>query len=358
MRNEKAVKKHKKDILMWLDSVEENMLKLQNESNDRKRAKLEKKIKSDKEMVVFVAKNLGKAGGNIEDVLPDLNDIKKQVISELFNQGTDSEALKNQNERNKIINFHKKRLNKLREAYEKYEMYDESLPIEEKLKNKIYKQEKEVGFFLYTESNKERKIYEPIWNYLEHIDETPEFTEEEKEILKHCYKIGEEYDKYRYERIDNRLNIIANAVGDTIMHYGDKRLAKSLSEDVFPEAIEKVIYPERNLSRAEIRALGKTMVVRFIKYSLDEDNIIECLNILREVVSEIKGYDIGDLNNKELIELTDSEYGLMYERLKTRMNAEEAFFTYSYAILDMEERDLLKGLDRYSLEELGLDVSM
>ena len=358
MRNEKAVKKHKKDILMWLDSVEENMLKLQNESNDRKRAKLEKKIKSDKEMVVFVAKNLGKAGGSIEDVLPDLNDIKKQVISELFNQGTDSEALKNQNERNKIINFHKKRLNKLREAYEEYEMYDESLPIEEKLKNKIYKQEKEVGFFLYTESNKERKIYEPIWNYLEHIDETPEFTEEEKEILKRCYKIGEEYDKYKYEKIDMKLEVIGNFVGDSIRHYGDKRYVKGLSEDVFPEAIEKIIYPDRNLSRKEINVMGKILMARFIKYSLDEDAIIRYLNVLREVVSEVKGYDVGDLNNKELIELTDSENGLIFEGLKSKMNPEEAFFTYMYSTLSLEGRENLKYLDNYSLEELGLDVSM
>ena len=354
MRNEKAIKKHTKNLLMWLDSAEENILKLQKESNDRKKAKLEKKINGDKEMIVFVAKDLGKAGVSLNEVLPDLNDIKKQIVYELFNQGTDSVGIKNQDKRNKIINHHKKRLNKLKEAYQEYPMYDASLPVEEKLKNKLYKYEKEVGFFIYTESNKERSIYEPVWNYLEHIDESPEFTEEEKRILQHCYKIGEEYDKYRYNRIDTKLNAIGNFVGDAIMHYGDKRLAKMMSEEIFTEAVEKVIYPERNLSKSEIKMLGKIMTVKFIKYSLDEEAIIEYLNVLREVVSEIKGYDIGDLNNKVLVDMTERENGIMFESLKTRMNAEEAFLTYSYAMLDLEERDILRSLDNYSLEELGL----
>ena len=284
MRNEKAIKKHTKNLLMWLDSAEENILKLQKESNDRKKAKLEKKINGDKEMVVFVAKDLGKAGGSLNEVLPDLNDIKKQIVYELFNQGTDSAGIKNQDKRNKIINHHKKRLNKLKEAYQEYPMYDESLPVEEKLKNKLYKYEKEVGFFIYTESNKERSIYEPVWNYLEHIDETHEFTEEEKRILQHCYKIGEEYDKYRYNRIDTKLNAIGNFVGDI----GYKRFAQGLSNKLFPKYIW-MIYPNQNFNDIELKQLGKIMTAKYITFAADKEELKNILRRRLEIINEIRG---------------------------------------------------------------------
>ena len=337
-----------------LDKIFNYRVDIKNESNDKKINKINKKIESEKRMVLLYIKDLNKFDINIQNTIQSLKPEYQVLMKEILPNGNDNISVKNQGKRNNIINHHKDRLNKLKEAYQKYPMYDESLPVEEKLKNKLYKYEKEVGFFIYTESNKERSIYEPVWNYLEHIDESPEFTEEEKRILQHCYKIGEEYDKYRYNRIDTKLNAIGNFVGDAIMHYGDKRLAKMMSEEIFTEAVEKVIYPERNLSKSEIKMLGKIMTVKFIKYSLDEEAIIEYLNVLREVVSEIKGYDIGDLNNKVLVDMTERENGIMFESLKTRMNAEEAFLTYSYAMLDLEERDILRSLDNYSLEELGL----
>ncbi len=353
----KAEKKIERDIsciIDYLDKINEKRILIQKENNSRKVDKLNKKINSDIRVIMLYIKELNDLNANIQDIILNLKPEHQILMKEILPNGTDNEDVKNQKKRNFLINEHKNRLNKLKEAYKKYPMYDESLPVEEKLKNKLYKYEKEVGFFIYTESNKERSIYKPEWNYLEHIDGTSEFTEEEKRILQHCYRIGEEYDKYRYNRIDTKLNAIGNFVGDAIMRYGDKRLAKMMSEEIFTEAVEKVIYPERNLSKSEIKMLGKIMTVKFIKYSLDEEAIIEYLNVLREVVSEIKGYDIGDLNNKVLVDMTERENGIMFESLKTRMNAEEAFLTYSYAMLDLEERDILRSLDNYSLEELGL----
>ena len=354
MKNQKKVDNLKDILLSWLKDIEEYDIKIQNENNEKKVSKLLKKYDYAKHMVGFTGDKISKAGGNIEDIINSLSPHQQSIMRDIFLLGTDSDTIKYQKKRNEIINRHKDRLNKLKEAYEKYPMYDESLPIEEKLKNKLYKYEKEVGWYLYMQADKDGEVYKPEWNYLEHINESPEFTEEEKRILNRCYKIGEEYDRYRDNKIDKKFQLLGDFVGDTIMHYGDKRLAKKLSGDVFTEAVEKVIYPERNLSRSEIKMLGKVMTIKFIEYSLDEDAIIEYLNILREVVSEIKGYDIGDLNNKPLVEMTDHEHGLMYESLKLKMNAEEAFLTYSYAILDAEERELLRELDKYSLEELNL----
>ncbi len=339
-----------------LDKIFNYRVDIKNESNDKKINKINKKIESEKRMVLLYIKDLNKLDINIQNTIQSLKPEYQVLMKEILPNGNDNISVKNQGKRNNIINHHKDRLNKLKEAYQKYPMYDASLPVEEKLKNKLYKYEKEVGFFIYTESNKERSIYEPVWNYLEHIDESPEFTEEEKRILQHCYIIGEEYDKYRYNRIDTKLNAIGNFVGDSMRHYGDKRYAKALSEKVFPEAVENIIYPERKFSRKELDMLGKLLMAKFIKYSLDEEEIIEYLNVLREVVSEIKGYDIGDLNNKELVELTDKENGLVFEILKTRMNSEEAFLTYTYATLSLEGRENLRYLDNYSLEELDLDV--
>ena len=342
----------------YLENIYKYILEKENQNNEKKIAKLHKKIENEKKMILVNIEALNKLGADIDNIYKNLKPEYQILIKEILPNGSDNTSVKNQGKRNNIINHHKDRLNKLKEAYQKYPMYDASLPVEEKLKNKLYKYEKEVGFFIYTESNKERSIYEPVWNYLEHIDGTPEFTEEEKRILQHCYKIGEEYDKYRYNRIDTKLNAIGNFVGDSMRHYGDKRYAKALSEKVFPEAIENIIYPDRKFSRKELGMLGKLLMAKFIKYSLDEEEITEYLNVLREVVSEIKGYDIGDLNNKELVELTDKENGLVFEILKTKMNSEEAFLTYTYATLSLEGRENLRYLDNYSLEELGLNVDV
>ncbi|MFQ8602733.1 MAG: hypothetical protein ACLSAO_06535 [Anaerovoracaceae bacterium] len=356
--NDKKIDTRVKLLNKYLDNICKYKLEKESQNDEKKIVKLNKKIDGEKKMILINIEALNKLGANINNIYEYLNDEYKSLMKEILPNSTDNTDVKKQKKRNFLINEHKNRLNKLKEAYEKYPMYDENLSIEEKLKNKIYNCEKEVGWYLYMQADKDGEVYKPEWNYLEHINESPEFTEEEKKILNRCYKIGEEYDRYRDNKIDKKFQLLGDFVGDTIMHYGDKRLAKKLSGDVFTEAVEKVIYPERNLSRSEIKMLGKVMTIKFIEYSLDEDAIIEYLNILREVVSEIKGYDIGDLNNKPLVEMTDHEHGLMYESLKLKMNTEEAFLTYSYAILDAEERELLKALDKYSLEELGIDVDI
>ena len=335
-----------------LDKIFNYRVDIKNESNDKKINKINKKIESEKRMVLLYIKDLNKLDINIQNTIQSLKPEYQVLMKEILPNGNDNISVKNQGKRNNIINHHKDRLNKLKEAYQKYPMYDASLPVEEKLKNKLYKYEKEVGFFIYTESNKERSIYEPVWNYLEHIDETHEFTEEEKRILQHCYKIGEEYDKYRYNRIDTKLNAIGNFVGDI----GYKRFAQGLSNKLFPKYIW-MIYPNQNFNDIELKQLGKIMTAKYITFAADKEELKNILRRRLEIINEIRGTN----KENEIIDIyaktTEDEDTQLFAILKEEFSAEDALFVHLYTD-DPDISRILEELSRYSLEELGLDVNI
>ena len=346
---ERKIEKNISCVMDYLDNISEKRISIERETNPKKIEKLNKKINSDIRVIMLFVKNLNDLGADIQGIISSFGPQHQALMREILPSGTDNDTIKNQKKRNFLINEHKNRLNKLREAYEKYEMYDESLPIEEKLKNKIYKQEKEVGFFLYTESNKERKIYEPIWNYLEHIDETPEFTEEEKEILKHCYKIGEEYDKYRYERIDRKLNVIANAVGDV----GYRKFAQGLSNNLFPK-YAWMVYPNQNFSDAELKTLGKIMAARYITFASRKEELNNILKRRLEILNEIRGTDENNRIYDIYVKTTEDEDAQLFTLLKEEFDAEDALFVHLYTD-DPYIAEILDGLAEYSFKELGLE---
>ncbi|MFQ8602732.1 MAG: hypothetical protein ACLSAO_06530 [Anaerovoracaceae bacterium] len=349
MKNQKKVDNLKDILLSWLKDIEEYDIKIQNENNEKKVSKLLKKYDYAKHMVGFTGEKISKAGGNIEDIINSLPPHQQSIMRDIFLLGTDSDTIKYQKKRNEIINRHKDRLNKLKEAYEKYSMYDESLPIEEKLKNKLYKYEKEVGWYLYMQADKDGEVYKPEWNYLEHINESPEFTEEEKKILNRCYKIGEEYDQYRENRINSKVGVIGDFIGDM----GYKRFAQGLSNKLFPKYIW-MIYPNQNFSDIELKQLGKIMAAKYITFAADKEELKNILRRRLKIINEIRRTN----KENEIIDIyaktTEDEDTQLFAILKEEFSAEDALFVHLYTD-DPYIAEILDGLNEYSFKELGLE---
>ena len=286
--NDKKIDTRVKLLNKYLYNICKYKLEKESQNDEKKIVKLNKKIDGEKKMILINIEALNKLGANINNIYEYLNDEYKSLMKEILPNSTDNTDVKKQKKRNFLINEHKNRLNKLKEAYEKYPMYDENLSIEEKLKNKIYNCEKEVGWYLYMQADKDGEVYKPEWNYLEHINESPEFTEEEKKILHRCYKIGEEYDQYRENKINSKVGVIGDFIGDM----GYKRFAQGLSNKLFPKYIW-MIYPNQNFSDSELKRFGKIMTAKYIAFALDKENLNIILKRRLEILNDIRS-NIGE----------------------------------------------------------------
>ena len=196
MANEKKIAKYQKLLMSFLSAAEDLEKKWMEESDPKKKEKIDKKMQFKKRMVISCANDIGKEGGNIKNIWADMTNRQQQLIQELFPYGTEADNLEKQRERDYIIKFYKKDIQKVIDAEQNYPPYDPNLPVKEKLKNKRYKAEVNLGWFLYMRSQKDDKNYQPIWNYEEHFATTVEFTEEERSIMERCYEVGKEYDHY------------------------------------------------------------------------------------------------------------------------------------------------------------------
>ena len=66
MANEKKIAKNQKLFLSWLEHVIEVENQLQNAEDNKKIEKLQKKLKKNKDMVVYNGKLIGQEGGTIQ----------------------------------------------------------------------------------------------------------------------------------------------------------------------------------------------------------------------------------------------------------------------------------------------------
>lgn len=344
----KKIESDKESLLLRLKKAEDSLVQLESETDEKKAQKLRKKYKSHTEMIVYYGDKIGNLGGSLDGMDNDLSDKQLEILKEIFPYGFNKESIEMQKKRNQTINSYKDWIKKIRRMRETYPAYDTDMPVREKLKNKIYKEEKEMGWLMLARSNPNQKAYDPEWNYEEHFATSTEFTEEEREIMEYCYKVGLEYDAY----FDERYGFIADIgkhISDTAgnMYEGSQRnlarkWAEHLRTDVFILYIKYMNRGEK-LSKKEIEAESIEMTKRFIEFIRDREALEEYLDKWNELKSSdrLNGYNDNKKNT------------IVLRSLMSVIGEEKALFTYSYTQLPETEQGIERLL-KYTYEELGL----
>ena len=348
MANEKKIAKSQKLFLSWLEHVIEIENQLQNAEDNKKIEKLQKKLKKNKDMVVYNGKLIGQEGGTIQSIWNQLTERQQQIVQELFPYGLAAENLKQQEGRLHIIKFYKKDIQKVIDAEKKYPPYDPSLPVKEKLKNKRYKAEINLGWYMYLRSKKDKSTYVPTWNYEEHFANTVEFSEEERQIIERCYQIGKEYDEYNNQKFAFVVDLGTSMVDktDEMSKWGDRMQSKvwcrNMYKKTFPKFI-KQLNPSRKYTAAELEHESKEMMKRFIEFARDEEG--------RSALMK-EWHDLFQM--EELAGLSqDQKEEIVMNLVSQKIGEELTVFLYVYDTADsvVEAMELIK---KHSFEELGL----
>lgn len=349
MANEKKIAKSQKLFLSWLEHVVEIENQLQNAEDNKKIEKLQKKLKKNKDMVVYNGKLIGQEGGTIQSIWDQLTERQQQIVQELFPYGLAAENLKQQEGRLHIIKFYKKDIQKVLEAEKKYPPYDPSLPVKEKLKNKRYKAEINLGWYMYLRSKKDKSTYEPVWNYEEHFANTVEFSEEERQIVERCYQIGKEYDEYNTQKFAFVVNLGTSMVDktDEMSKWGDRTQSKVWCRNMYTKTFPKFIKqlnPSRKYTAAELEHESKEMMKRFIEFARDEDGR---LTLMKEWHDLLQKEELAGLSKDQREEIVMNMVG-------QKIGEEMTVFLYVYDTEDsvVEAMELIK---KHSFEELGLE---
>ena len=249
-----------------------------------------------------------------------------------------------------IINAHKSRINKLKKIEESCPPYDPNLPIKEKLKNKRFKMEKEIGWWLVVDSEKGKATYKPVWNYEEHFATTVEFTEEERKILEHCYQVGKEYDHYFMNEKFAAITNIGVSMVNAAQNMEEKnrlsiarRWIKNSYTSIFPALIQQM-NPGKQYTDIEMEREAKEMTKRFIQFignREQRDQLVQDWNHLMNDPS-IQGYEEHE------------RAAMVLRSVAPQIGEEAAWFTYSCTQIPDTEYGMDLVLD-YSYEELGLE---
>ena len=348
MANEKKIAKNQKLFLSWLEHVIEVENQLQNAEDNKKIEKLQKKLKKNKDMVVYNGKLIGQEGGTIQSIWGQLTERQQQIVQELFPYGLAAENLKQQEGRLHIIKFYKKDIQKILEAEKKYPPYDPSLPVKEKLKNKRYKAEINLGWYMYLRSKKDKSTYEPVWNYEEHFANTVEFSEEERQIVERCYQIGKEYDEYNNQKFAFVVNLGTSMVDktDEMSKWGDRTQSKVWCRNMYTKTFPKFIKqlnPSRKYTASELEYESKEMMKRFIEFARDEDGR---LALMKEWHDLLQKEELAGLSKDQREEIVMNMVG-------QKIGEEMTVFLYVYDTADsvVEAMELIK---KHNFEELGL----
>ena len=350
MANEKKIAKNQKMLLFRLGEALKLEDQLSKESDTKKQIKLQKKISYNNEMIIFYCKHIGQDGGNLKNVWTDMTERQQQIIQELFPYGVESDNLAQQEKRLEIINAYKKDIQKVIKTEQNNPPYDPNLPVKEKLKNKRYKAEVNLGWFLYMRSQKDDKNYQPVWNYEEHFATTVEFAEEERAIMERCYEVGKEYDHYF---MNEKFAAITN-LGDSLIEkskemskWGDRTQSKiwcrNMYIKIFPKFIKR-LNPGRKYTAAELEHEGKEMTKRFIEFARDEEGRAALMKEWHEL-----------FQMEELAGLSqDQKEEIVMNLVSQKIGEELTVFLYVYDTADsvVESMEIIK---KHSFEELGLE---
>ena len=318
------------------------------ESDTKKQIKLQKKISYNNEMIIFYCKHIGQDGGNLKNIWNDMTDRQQQIIQELFPYGVNSDNLAQQEKRLQIINAHKKRIEKLKKIEESCSPYDPNIPFKEKLKNKRFKMEKEIGWWLVVDSKKGNATYEPVWNYEEHFATTVEFSAEERKILEHCYQIGKEYDAYNQQRFAFLVNLGGSMkeFAGSVNEWSDKNQAQKWSRNmytmIFPNMIRD-LHPEKKYSSAELESMGKELTRRFLQFIADRESLEQYRDHWNQLM---QSPDIAHFSDHQ-------KETLVLQTMIDTVGSEKAWFTVMYNNIP-QTKEGIELLLNYSYEELGL----
>ena len=348
MANEKKIAKNQKMLLFRLGEALKLEEQLSQESDAKKQTKLQKKIGSNNEMIIFYCKHIGQDGGNLDDIWCDMTERQQQIIQELFPYGVKSDNLAQQEKRLQIINAYKKDIQKVIKAEENYPPYDPNLPVKEKLKNKRYKAEVNLGWYMYLRSKKDKSTYVPTWNYEEHFANTVEFSEEERQIIERCYQIGKEYDEYNNQKFAFVVNLGTSMVetAGKINEWSDKNQAQKWSRNmytmIFPNMIRD-FHPEKKYSSAELEEMGKELTRRFLQFIAD----CESLEQYRDHWNQL-------MQSPDIAHFSDHQKEtLVLQTMIDTVGSEKAWFTAMYNNIP-QTKEGIELLLNYSYEELGL----
>ncbi len=348
MANEKKIAKNQKMLLFRLGEALKLEEQLSQESDAKKQTKLQKKIGSNNEMIIFYCKHIGQDGGNLDDIWCDMTERQQQIIQELFPYGVKSDNLALQEKRLQIINAYKKDIQKVIKAEENYPPYDPNLPVKEKLKNKRYKAEVNLGWYMYLRSKKDKSTYVPTWNYEEHFANTVEFSEEERQIIERCYQIGKEYDEYNNQKFAFVVNLGTSMVetAGKINEWSDKNQAQKWSRNmytmIFPNMIRD-FHPEKKYSSAELEEMGKELTRRFLQFIAD----CESLEQYRDHWNQL-------MQSPDIAHFSDHQKEtLVLQTMIDTVGSEKAWFTAMYNNIP-QTKEGIELLLNYSYEELGL----
>jgi len=179
----KRAEKEKDEIKKYLRWIIEKEELLKTTTDQKKREKLINDIEGwHKRSIQKSAEEIGKAGESIKDILPELSLRQREIIMEIFPQGVSSDTLKYAKDRNFRINMIKEDVKKS-QILEKEYAYPADMPIEEKKKNKLFKQELVYGFGLCRESNPQDERYNNAWNYKRDLENTPSLQRKKKHMF-------------------------------------------------------------------------------------------------------------------------------------------------------------------------------
>ena len=378
-KTEKKIRNYRKFAIECLTDAVKYDGERQNENDEKKLRKLDKKVEGKRHMAAVYIRDLNKMGYDFSGFMESLEPEQAQVVKELFPYGLGKEVIDNHKERASNIQFYKDMIIKLKKAEEKYEPYDPTLPVKEKLKNKIYRIEKDMGWYMLYDSKKGSKNYNPAWNYEEHFATTVEFTEEEREILERCYEMGKEYDDYLGEKyafletIGNGLQTFARSYGENSDRIQAEKWAEKLYTDIFPRLID-IAAPGRKFSRKEMENISRGLTKKMLEFVADDSRLESALATWESLRGEAD-MKLQQLNDAACAQFrgiggarermlragvdrmigtdVDSRRVMMIELMKERAGADEAYFTFIYTEMPDQER-FRRIMTKYSPEELGV----
>ncbi|MEI3503756.1 MAG: hypothetical protein V8Q42_08985 [Anaerovoracaceae bacterium] len=156
-KTEKKIRNYRKFAIECLTDAVKYHGERQLENDEKKIRKLDKKVEGKRHMAAVYIRDLNKMGYDFSGFMESLELEQAQVVKELFPYGLGKEVIDDHKARNFNIGVYKKRIKKLKELEAKYEPYDPTLPVKEKLKNRIYKAEIDIGWYMLIESKKDSK---------------------------------------------------------------------------------------------------------------------------------------------------------------------------------------------------------
>ena len=349
MANEKKIAKYQKLLMSFLSAAEDLEKKWMEESDPKKKEKIDKKVQYKKSMVIFCAKDIGKEGGNIQNIWTDMTERQQQIIQELFPYGVESDNLAQQEKRLELINAYKKDIQKVIKTEQNNPPYDPNLPVKEKLKNKRYKAEVNLGWYMYLRSKKDKSTYKPVWNYEEHFANTVEFSEEERQIIERCYQIGKEYDEYNNQKFAFVVNLGESLVekSEEMSKWGDRTQSKIWCRNMYTKTFPKFIKqlnPGRKYTAAELDHESKEMMKRFIEFARDEEGRAA---LMKEWHDLFQMEEFAGLSQ-------DQKEEIVMNLVSQKIGEELTVFLYVYDTAD-SVIDAMELIKKHSFEELGLE---